>query len=60
MSAKTTSSNETLRISNSTSLLLSVITVFTTLRNYHAFANPHFRVHSANSVNVIEITCRTL
>ena len=45
VSAKTTLSNETLfRIANSMSLLVSV---FTTLQSYHAFANPHFRAFTA-------------
>ena len=44
------------RIANSTSLLV----VFTTLQNYHAFANLHFCIHSANLVYVIEITCWTI
>ena len=37
-----------------------LVSVFTTLQNYHVFANPHFRVHSANLVFVIEITCWTI
>ena len=45
---------------NSTLLLVSVIKVFTTLQNYHAFANLHFHIHSANLVYVIEITCWTI
>ena len=58
VSAKTTLSNETLfRIANSMSLLVSL---FTTLQSYHAFANPHFRVHSTNLLYTIEITCWTI
>ena len=45
---------------NSTLLLVSVIKVFTTLQNYHAFANLHFHIHSTNLVYVIEITCWTI
>ena len=37
-------------IATSVSLLASNITVFTTLENYRTFANPHFRVLSANFI----------
>ena len=39
---------------------VAACTVFTTLQNYRAFANPHFRVHSANLVYVIVIACWTI
>ena len=39
---------------------VAACTVFTTLQNYHAFVNPHFRVHSANLVYVIVIACWTI
>ena len=60
VSAKTTSSNETLFQQRIQCRCLYLLLVFTTLQNYHAFANPHFRVHSANLVYVIEITCWTI
>ena len=37
-----------------------LVSVFTTLQSYHAFANPHFRVHSTNLLYTIEITCWTI
>ena len=60
VSAKTTSSNETLFQQRIQRRCLYLLLVFTTLQNYHAFANPHFRVHSANLVYIIEITCWTI
>ena len=64
--AKTTSSNETLfkyKFNVAACICyysLQFYSFFLLLKDFHAFANLHFHVHSANLVYFVEITCWTI